>query len=180
MSRVILRLRHLPIQTMSIPQTNDFHCWGNSFSFQTELISLWISACTVLPPRGINSAGFSSNPSELYILLTVHPEAIRLKHVEVEKLIHWKKCVKLVENPQLPSELHLLNFSTTIYTWHSLGSDTTGSAVIQSNTGPFNLRLAGKMLPMTQDYVTHEDMSNEERSFNPFLGKPETYNQSNF
>jgi hypothetical protein len=35
------------------------------------------------------------------------------------------------------------------------------------------------MLPVTQDYVTHGDMSNEERSFNPFPGKPETYNQSN-
>jgi len=32
---------------------------------------------------------------------------------------------------------------------------------------------------MTQGYVTHGDMSNEEKSFNPFPGKPETYNQSN-
>ena len=72
-----------------------------------------------------------------------------------------------------------IKFSITIYTWHSLGYDTTDSAVFQSNTGPLNLRLAGKMLPMTQDYVTHGDMSNGERSFNPFPGKPETYNQSN-
>jgi hypothetical protein len=42
-------------------------CWsGNSSSFQTELMSVWIADTNVSPPAWVSSAGTSSRPAELY------------------------------------------------------------------------------------------------------------------
>ena len=46
---------------------DSFHSSGNSSLFQTELVSLWMSQQTVLPPALISSAGIWSIPGDLLL-----------------------------------------------------------------------------------------------------------------
>jgi hypothetical protein len=51
---------------------------------------------------------------------------------------------------------------------------------VQFTAAHLNPQLANKTLPAAQRRVTRKDTSNEERSFNPFLGKAEIERQNNF